>query len=258
MITRKQSIEHFTLRVDDLINSSYILADKKISNLLKTVTASKLFYELISFCAEGFCYEDYFLSLPKGQAFSIEDKKVLIAFGFSLLTAFDLKEQDLLQILSTYYPSESFDKSYKLFADGFLKPFKICVLAVVNEMMDCVVYAPVFCGETKQEKAEPVILSQTKNTEHVHHEKKYLTCYKDIQKILISEKGKIIHCKYVKDAEKEDLLTLLDIFKDKLAVGNKESVKTSFIAYKYAVQAFKRLDSEVDDIGRILKFCEII
>ena len=113
MVTAKQSIDYFNIRICDLINSSYILADKKITDLLKTVTTSKLFYELISYCLEGFDYENYFSSLPKGQPFPVNDKKNLMAFAFSLFIALDTKKQDLLNILTEYYPSESFEESYK-------------------------------------------------------------------------------------------------------------------------------------------------
>ena len=125
MVTAKQSIDYFNIRICDLINSSYILADKKITDLLKTVTTSKLFYELISYCLEGFDYENYFSSLPKGQPFPVNDKKNLMAFAFSLFIALDTKKQDLLNILTEYYPSESFEESYKSFTDNFLIPFNL-------------------------------------------------------------------------------------------------------------------------------------
>ena len=262
MITRKQSIEHFSLRMDELISSNYLLADKKITNVLKTVTASKLFYELICFTATGFNYEAYLVSLPKGQYFPLDNKKNLIAFGFSLFSEIDQKKEDILNILSLYYNAESFEKMFKLFADNFLVPFKNIVVDVANELLNSTDGECVSAGvgpnlQTKEStkiESAPVQLT----IESVQPTKKYLTCYRDIQKILISEKGKIIHCKHVKDAEKSDLLVLLDRFKDCLFRGNKEAIKTAFIGYKYAISAFKRIDSEVDDIERILKFCNAI
>ena len=263
MITRKQSIEHFSLRMDELISSNYLLADKKITNILKTVTASKLFYELICFTATGFSYENYLASLPKGQYFPLDNKKNLIAFGFSLFSEIDQKNEDLLNILSLYYKAESFDKMFKLFADNFLMPFKNIVLDVANELLNTTDSEEYENSKVKinPQKKEPTKTEDSPvqlTIETVQPTKKYLTCYRDIQKILISEKGKIIHCKHVKDAEKSDLLGLLDRFKDCLFRGNKEAIKTAFIGYKYAITAFKRIDSEVDDIERILKFCDAI
>ncbi len=263
MVTAKQSIEYFDIRISNLITSSYILADKKITDLLKTVTTSKLFYELISFCSEGFDYEDYFCKLPEGQYFPTDDKKNLIAFAFSLLLSIDTKQQDLLKILKTYYPSENFEISYKLFVDNFLIPFKDITLIVANEMHSSnlipastvkttVVTLPTESTPIKttvEENAQPKFEGD---------QKKYLTCYKDIQKILISEKGKIIHNKHLKDEEKNDLIILLNNFKDCLFLGKKENIKTSFVSYKYAILAFKRIESEVEDIERILKFCSAI
>ena len=267
MITRKQSIEYFSLRMDELINSNYLLVDKKITNLLKTVTASKLFYEIISFTAEGFNFENYKASLPKGSFFPVDNKKNLIAFAFCLFSEIDAKNEDLLNILSIYYNAENFDRMYKLFVENFLIPFKSAVLTVIDEILryESEEDSP-FKGIVEEIEEDitiaPLKTDEKKVTKKVEPAnqptKKYLTCYKDIQKILISEKSKIIHCKHLKDNEKSDLLVLLERFKDCLFHGNKESIKTAFISYKYAVSTFRRIDSEVDDVERILKFCEAI
>ena len=119
MITRKQSIEYFSSRMDELITSNYLLADKKITNLLKTVTTSKLFYNLICYTAQGFDFATYYPSLPKGEFFSIKNKKNFIAFAFCLFVEIDAKNEDLLNVLSLYYHADSFENSYKLFVDNF-------------------------------------------------------------------------------------------------------------------------------------------
>ena len=265
MVTRKQSIEYFSSRMDELINSNYLLADKKITNVLKTVTTSKLFYELICFTAEGFNYDYYLASLPKGHFFPTENKKNLIAFAFCLFSEIDSRREDLLNILSLYYNAESFDKMYRLFIENFLIPFKNTVVAVAEEMLNAEVCessavsdSNIFTESKENVKTEQKHNATVKDEQVNQPSKKYLTCYKDIQKILISEKGKIIHCKHLKDNEKSDLLVLLDRFKECLFRGNKDAIKTAFISYKYAVSAFKRIDSEVDDGERILKFCGAI
>ena len=260
MITRKQSIEYFSTRMDELITSNYLLADKKITNVLKTATTSKLFYELICFTIEGFNFAEYYASLTKGEFFPTKNKKNFIAFAFCLFCEIDCKNEDILNVLSIYYRAENFDRSYKLFADNFLIPFKKMVVSIAEEMVRST-------EENDQKGFFPEVLSLSEANAQLQkgsaqtaippETKKYLTCYKDIQKILISEKAKIIHCRHIKDNEKSDLLVLLDRFKDCLSIGNKEEIKTSFISYKYAVLAFKRIESEVEDVERILKFCKI-
>ena len=252
MITRKQSIQQFSARMDELINCNYILADKKITMLLKTVTASKLFYQLICYCAEGFDYGTAKTQALIGQPFQTTNKKLLIAFGFSLLTAIDCKEEDLLTILSTYYPADNFDRSYKNFAEQFLTPFKLCIEEIALTMV----------AVSDKEKPQPVLtVEQKPATEEeiifkFEEQKKYASCFKDIQKVVWTEKSKILESRFVKEGEKKDLLTLLEQFKDSLFTGNKEEIRTSFISY--AATAFKKLNSDVDDIERMLKFCGII
>ncbi len=260
MITRKQSIEYFSIRMDELISSNYLLADKKITNVLKTVTTSKLFYELICYVADGFDFESYYASLKKGEFFPTQNKKDFISFAICLFSAIDSKTEDILNVLSVYYRSESFEKSYKLFVDNFLIPFKKLVVSIAEEMVNSTTESADndnFIDVPSLSEADEQLKMGSEKQPVSKKEKKYYTCYRDIQKILASEKAKIIHCKHIKDEEKSDLLILLDRFKASLSRGNKQDIRTTFISYKYAVSAFKKIESEIDDVERILKFCGI-
>lgn len=305
MVTRKQSIEQFRSRMDELIASNYILADKKITDVLKTVTASKLFYELISYCADGFDYE-----AEKAKAFGEngfrfpETDKELVAFVFCLLGEFDSGRADILKILEKYFPADNYDKSYKRFCTELLTPFKDCVLNAAEAMVElggdmspeCVSalrslsspragrsfsqtvensqrgdygeksaayneYAGVAREATARKGIEDdkqfEIINENFAPASESGRKNYYTCFADIQRILLSEKTKIMQCR-IKDDKKDDLMLLLYAFKDCLFLGNKDQIKVAFVSYKYAVMNFKRLDSEVDEIERILKFCKIL
>lgn len=302
MVTRKQSIEQFRSRMDELIASNYILADKKITDVLKTVTASKLFYELISYCADGFDYET-----EKAKAFGEngfrfpQTDKELVAFVFCLLGEFDSGRADILKILEKYFPADNYDKSYKRFCAELLTPFKDCVLNAAEAMVELggdgspesvsalralsnprktgPLFAPSASGEknavnygdnthtysVSRETIRPEsdddrqfeVVNENFAPSSENGRKNYYTCFADIQRILLSEKTKIMHCR-IKDDKKDDVMLLLYAFKDCLFLGNKDQIKIAFIGYKYAVMNFKRLDSEVDEIERILKFCKIL
>lgn len=265
MVTRKQSIENFSNKMDELINGSYILSDKKITNVLKAITSSKLLFELVAFCNEDYSYEfDRERFDRENSPFVFDDDKQLIAFGMNLLARLDSKDEDLLAILSKNYNGDNFDKAYKDFARGFLTRFKNVVIKTANLMLD----------ESKNDNSAPQTQAlnaqnsgeqKTQNTlfspqpEETGGEirRNYQTCYTDIQQIIANERTAILHCR-IKESEKSDLLTLLDAFKENVFMGNKEQVRISFISYKYSVSTFKKLDSEVDDIERILKFCKIL
>ncbi len=92
-------LDDFKEKSDAVVSSKLILADKKISNLLKTIAASEDFCRFIKQCLEDFNYkieflkskkpdgakkDKYILSLPRGGT--------LVAYVFCLLCEFENKE----------------------------------------------------------------------------------------------------------------------------------------------------------------------
>ena len=265
MITRIQSINRFESRMDDLLSSNYILADKKITAVLQSVTASKLFYGLISFCAEGFDYEQAFArAFRDGRFFCPGTDKELIALGFCLLGDFDSKRIDLFKLIENYFPADNYDKSYKAFCSEFLLPFKNAVITAANAMLSFDDGDASMAFSTKKtaasdEENNPAFAENSENFAPASENgrKNYYTCFADVQKILYSERAKILQAK-IKEDKKNDLLAILGAFKDCLFLGDKQQIRIAFLSYKYAIMNFKRLDTEIDDIERILKFCKII
>ena len=262
MVTRKQSIANFSAKMDELINSSYILSDKKITNVLKAITSSKLFFELVTFCSDGYCYEydrDNFAN--NKQPFVFDDDKQLIAFGVNLLANIDSKEEDLLNILTVNYHNDNFDKSYKEFAKNFLTRFKEVMIKTVNLMIDVKehgvknISTPPVTQKNEQVTFADVQVQFEEPNGGIR--RNYQTCYTDIQQIILRERNAIMYAR-IKEEDKNDLLNLLEAFKDCLFMGENEQLRMSFISYKYAVTSFKKVNSEYDDIERILKFCKIM
>lgn len=269
MVTRKQSINNFSEKMDKLIDSSYLLTASRIKDVLKALTSSKLFFELITFCMQDFDFENIYSRYTESQKpYPTEDKKTLIAFGFSILAAIDSKELELLSVLSNNYKNDYVDRSYRNFAALFLTPFKLAIVEVAEQMLelsrpveDSDAHSSLFTDENfgmeKSFSPEEHKASRELVYDENQPRRNYLTCYSDIQKIITEEKSKIIHGK-IKENEKRDLFILLESFRDCLFKGSKEQVKTTFISYKYAILSFKRLQSDVEDIERILKFCNIL
>lgn len=271
MVTRKQSINNFSEKTDKLINGGYLFTATRIKDVLKALTSSKMFFELISFCMEGFDFDEvcekYALS---GEPFPTEDKKELIAFGVSLLSAIDAEQIELLDVLTSNYKSNYVDSSYRAFASSYLVPFKEAIVESAQKMIE--MSAEKECGDKSNPlfdaPTEPVFNNEQSDSfmpfAHIHeadysdnHPRSYLTCYNDIQRIISSEKSKIAYSK-LKDNEKTDLLEILDEFRSKLDRGTKEELRQTFRNYRYAVSNFKKLTSDVADIERILKFCNIL
>lgn len=277
MVTREQSIKNFSCKMDKLIESSYILTTSKVADVMKSLTSSKMFFELITFCMDGFDFDSKLEEYEQvGGNFPVDNKKDLIAFGFCLLAAIDSKQIELLDILNENYKGANVERSYKTFTLMFLTPFKFAVINSAEQMiseLDNLNNDPEkFKGEafnqmvqnisdnksgTAQESEKPFGYKRELVYDEEAPRKNYLTCYSDIQRIISDEKSRIIHGR-LKDGEKQDLLMLLESFRGCLFKGNKEQIKTTFLSYKYAIKNYRRVDSEVEDIERILKFCGIL
>lgn len=238
-----------------MLSSNYILADKKITEVLKAVTASKLFFGLISFCAEGFDYSASFnRAFKNGEFIRPAGDKELIALGFYLFSDFDSKRADLFKMLEAYFPAENYDKSYKEFCTKFLIPFKNAAINSAKAMLELEGEDGELAFGAKNSGAD-----EQKNGAQGEQggRKIYSTCFADVQKIIVTEREKILQAK-VKEDKKSDVLTILTAFKDCLFLGDKSQIRVAFLSYKYAIMTFKRFDSDVEDIERILKFCKIL
>ncbi|MDY4677196.1 MAG: hypothetical protein SO373_08665 [Candidatus Borkfalkiaceae bacterium] len=268
MVTRRKSIENFSAKADELIGCAYLLSSARISAMLKSIASSRLLLEIVTYCLDGVDFESLL------QEYSMQDKpyptndvRVLIAFGFYLFTAIDSGEFKLIDILNNNYKRSNLERSYQAFCTLFVIPFKDAIVDTAEKA------AREYDAEVLNEKTKKKILARDKQVDSDEEEypsifvraeekagagrKNYLTCYSDIQNLVADDLAKIAHSR-LREREKTDLALLLTTFRDCLFRGSEEQVKQSFISYKYAVQNFKRLDSSVDDIGRILRFCGII
>ena len=59
MVTCEQSINNFKLKMEELINAKYILADNKVSGVLKTISDSTLLYQIFEHVTTDFDYQTF-------------------------------------------------------------------------------------------------------------------------------------------------------------------------------------------------------
>lgn len=268
MVTRQKSIENFSAKADDLIGCAYLLSSSRISAMLKSITSSRLLCEIVTFCLDGVDFERLLEQYSmQSKPYPTNDVRVLIAFGFHLFAAIDSGEFKLLDVLNNNYKRSNMERSYQAFCTSFVLPFKVALVDTAERT------AKEYDVEVTNEKTKKMIMERDKNgspddeeypsvfvraeEENGSGKKNYLTCYTDIQALVTADMAKILHGR-LRDSERKDLILLLEAFRDCLFKGSKDQVRQSFVSYKYAVQNFKRLDSSVDDIGRILRFCGII
>ncbi len=130
----------FNTACDEFVAGRYILADLKISSILKIIAGDEKLKDIISSCLESYDFkvkfsqavmEDdnkYTLTAPK------EDREI-IAFVFSLLYRFDNKQMDFYEFLARYYknPTEVAGKEFYNFANALIIPFKNAINTIYSK-----------------------------------------------------------------------------------------------------------------------------
>lgn len=127
-------IQRFFTACDELISGKYILADSKISELLKSIAASNELTTLFSAVTKEFNYtvaKQECLKFPltpngtRGAAYLPTDRAQAIAFVFCLLVEFDGGTMHLDEFLRKYfYEDGSYTASYSLFVTRMIRPFR--------------------------------------------------------------------------------------------------------------------------------------
>lgn len=241
MLTQNESVRIFAKNMDELINCQYVLSPKKISNLLKDISVSKLFYELFDFCTSDFNYaqakKKYFTTTTAyGKRFYLPpDSKTIIALGFSLLYSIDAKEEDFSALLNEYFYASNVNGAYKRFANEFLLPFKNQVIAVAVAMI-------------KSKREEPVATVKSPLNKTLLSDKD-ISMIKDL---LEQSKGVILQYK-IEPELKSELITLYDGFLAALYDVDPQNIKVTYLGYKYGILFHKKHDSGLEKVEAILK-----
>lgn len=127
----KNLIMNVILSCNEMIDGKFILADSKISKILKDITESKEVYNLLSECMANFNFEREFIrakiKLPtKPGYFKMPDEKYkILPMVFCLLVDISKQKIDFQTFLRDYFSVEDGKISeYENFANEVIKPFR--------------------------------------------------------------------------------------------------------------------------------------
>jgi len=136
-VSRQNSIQNdiflFRERVNALIESKYIIAEQKISSLLKGIVSISFLTDTVAQCLKNFSYATEFarnrMYISDGNQAKLKmtlpaDKTRLFTFVFCLLAEIDAGERDLTKFLNEYFDAESPNDGYKMFCEQIIIPFK--------------------------------------------------------------------------------------------------------------------------------------
>lgn len=132
-------ISEFISSVDGLINGKFILADIKISNILKMIAENPSLYAFIKNCLIDFSFDKELSRAEVKNRFNngefklpIEKSKI-VAFVFCLLVECDAKRMDFYGFINANFKSDNNGSEYSKFAKTILIPFKEII---INEFLN--------------------------------------------------------------------------------------------------------------------------
>ncbi len=247
-MTKREELDLFLLRIDEFIDSKYILADIKIVNLLKAIASSDTLIAIFKNCLTDFDYygasKKYLVKSPyladnKGEFILPPNSRELLAFVFNVLMDIDTKSINIGEFIDKYfYVDGSFSAGYDAFINKMIKPFKNSVKVLMESVISGKVQDPVEAlTEEEKKKAEQLALEkQNADKDKELSQKAYGEKVKQIKKILIEDKHNLKKSR-LSDDEKEQATLLIDMLANVVDSLDKDAVNYAFAAYKYMAKS---------------------
>ncbi|HBF86151.1 MAG TPA: hypothetical protein DDW54_00570 [Clostridiales bacterium] len=233
-------MKNFNAKMEELILSKYLLADNKISEVLKTVADSSLLYELFEYVTEDFDYNMYkrvcFTSYADKVDFKLPKKNEdLLAFCFLLLMEIDSKKEDLMRLLDEYFRSAGGkQQSYNNFALKVLIPFQLTVKKVAESIIEAE------NAETEEEKS-------------AGKENRSGYVFSPARKYVLAVKNEVVKSGTPKDdGDRDELIFCLDELSDALAKKDGKTAALAFIGVKFILRGEKRPIADLDKLAALI------
>lgn len=130
---KKIDIDEFLVALDGLIESKYILAERRISDVLYQVAKTADVYNLIAECMINFDFKSKWKVATSAHFFKLPDRdEERIAFIFCLLSNIDDKNIDFTNFLSEYFSAANSYSAYELFSKTVLVEFKRLIFKLLK------------------------------------------------------------------------------------------------------------------------------
>lgn len=138
MANSKRLVLEFISSCNEMINGKFILADNKVSAILKHISASEEIQQLIEACLKNFNFNREFsiskVKTPTKPGYFVlpKEKENIIPLVFCMLIDIKNKSLDFSKFLVDYFSTESEDgkTGYAKFGHEVIAPFK-------NAIADC-------------------------------------------------------------------------------------------------------------------------
>lgn len=128
-----QEIQDFLLSIKNMLESKYILIDRRVSDILRSIADTNAVYNLIAECMINFDFAYEWRKSTEGVYLKLPDQESKrIAFIFCLLNNIDDKNIDVTLMLEKFYSYDLAYSPYDLFCRNVIVEFRRLILKFLN------------------------------------------------------------------------------------------------------------------------------
>ena len=134
-----QELKQFNNSCEEFMMGKYILADIKISSILKLIAENEKLNNIVSSCLQDYNFESefkkYAIITEDNASFSIpSNDKEIIAFVYNLLYKFSIGSIKFQDFLTRFYIIENINgKGFEIFSKNVIYPFKNAINNVYSK-----------------------------------------------------------------------------------------------------------------------------
>lgn len=190
---KEEELSAFVIACDNMVASKFILVNKRIGDLLKSIAITKPVYNAIAEDMINFNFASAWkVATANSGALAVNHDR-FIAFVFCMLKAIDESQININELLVKYFPSDE-DKrsSYALFCEKMIVPFKNIIMSKL-------------CGDEKTTAPIATQIETKKIDTALNERLNFLV--KDIKSYVVGVK-KIKNC----PTTKQEYVSLIDAF----------------------------------------------
>lgn len=128
-----ENIQEFLISIKNMLESKYILVDRRVSDILRSIANTNDVYNLIAECMINFDFGYEWRKATSGNFLRLpETDSKKIAFIFCMLNNIDDRKLDITEILERYFSYDLAYSSYDQFCRYVIVEFRRLILKLLN------------------------------------------------------------------------------------------------------------------------------
>lgn len=237
MTNKKEiNIDNFLISIDNMLQSKYILIDRRISDILLSIADTKDVYNLIAECMINFDFKQEWKSATKTNVMKLpltDEKR--ISFIFCFLNNIDDKNLDITNILERYFSYDSNYSPYELFCGNIIIEFRRLVMKKLGI-----------------EETASLTKNNTNADEQIFDANvdEFVVLSKDLRDFVkfVMDQKKLKHCMFVKD----NLIAVVSTFIQVVENKQVEYFYSYQVTINSAIEKNKALKSKFSEANKLI------